>query len=155
MTEPRKDTASIFIKAAAEKAYQALTAQSSIREWKAPVGMHMEIFHYNPRVGGTYRIALRYKDQKIKGKSSDNLDMVNGKFLELVPVKKIVEAVRFESTDPLFAGEMIMTTELATEKGGTRVTLIAEQIPPGITPEDHAAGMDSSLENLKVFLESV
>jgi uncharacterized protein YndB with AHSA1/START domain len=152
MTETRIDSESLFIKAPAEKVYRALTGQAAIRQWKAPEGMYMEIFHYNPMVNGTYRVALCYNDPNAKGKSTDNTDRVNGKFLELDPAKKIVEAIRFESSDPAFTGEMIMTTELTPEKGGTRVTFTAEQVPEGISPEDHARGMHSSLENLAQFL---
>jgi hypothetical protein len=35
---------------------------------EGPAGMHMEIFHYNVNVGGTYRLALCYDDKKAKGK---------------------------------------------------------------------------------------
>jgi hypothetical protein len=63
-----------------------------------------------------------------------------------------VEAIRFDSPDPMFAGEMIMTTELAPEKGGTLVTFTAEQVPEGITHDDHIKGMESSLENLAGFI---
>jgi uncharacterized protein YndB with AHSA1/START domain len=114
--------------------------------------MHMEIFHYNVNAGGTYRIALRYDDKKAKGKAGDNSDIVNGRFVELFPGKKIVEVVSFDSPDPAFAGEMVMTTELQAEKGGTLVTLTAEQVPEGITHEDHVKGMESSLENLGRYM---
>jgi uncharacterized protein YndB with AHSA1/START domain len=152
MSDPRIDTVSILIKATPAKIYRALTEQSAIRQWKAPAGMHMEIFHYNVNVGGTYRIALRYDDKKAKGKAGDNSDIVNGRFVELFPGKKIVEVVTFDSPDPAFAGEMIITTELKAEKGGTLVTLTAEQVPEGITQEDHIKGMESSLENLAKFI---
>jgi uncharacterized protein YndB with AHSA1/START domain len=152
MSETRIDTASLLVKAPPAKIYRALTEQSAIRQWKAPAGMHMEIFHYNVNVDGTYRVALRYDDKKVMGKAGDNSDIINGRFLELVPGKKIVEAVRFDSADPLFAGEMIMTTELNPEKGGTLVTFTAEQVPEGIAHSNHIKGMESSLENLAEFI---
>jgi uncharacterized protein YndB with AHSA1/START domain len=152
MSDQRIDTASLLIKATPVKIYRALTEQSAIREWKAPTGMQMEIFHYNVNEGGTYRVALRYDDKKAKGKAGDNSDVVNGRFLELVPGKKIVEAIRFDSPDPAFSGEMIMTTELTPEKGGTLVTFTAEQVPEGITHEDHIKGMESSLGHLGHYM---
>ena len=78
---------------------------------------------------------------------------MKGRFLELVADHKIVEAISFDTSDPAFAGEMIMTTELVSEKGATRVTFTATQVPPGITEADHSAGMNSSLENLAHFTE--
>jgi uncharacterized protein YndB with AHSA1/START domain len=149
----RIDTASRLIKASPSNIYKALTTQSALMKWKAPEGMRMEIFHYNFRVEGTYRLALIYNDRKAKGKTGANSDIVKGRFLELVPDHKIVEAITFESPDPSFAGEMIMTTELVSEKGATRVTFTATNVPEGITAEDHSAGMNSSLENLARFTE--
>ncbi|MES2006300.1 MAG: SRPBCC domain-containing protein [Bacteroidota bacterium] len=151
--EPRIDTASRLIKASPSKIYKALTTQSDLMQWKAPDGMRMEIFHYNFRVDGTYRMALYYKDRSAKGKTGGNSDIVKGKFIELVTDHKIVEAISFDSPDPTFAGELIMTTELVSEKGATRVTFTATHVPGGIAPEDHATGMNSSLENLAKFTE--
>ena len=151
--EPRIDTASRLIKASPAKIYKALTTQADLLQWKAPEGIRMEIFHYNFRVDGTYRLALYYKDRSAKGKTGSNSDMVKSRFLELVPDHKIVEAITFDSSDKTFAGEMIMTTELTSEKGATKVTFSAAHVPTGITPEDHATGMNSSLENLAKFTE--
>lgn len=68
MTDDRKDTASLLIKASAAKIYQALTEQSAIRQWKTPQGMYMEIFHYYARPDDTCRIALCY-EQKVSESS--------------------------------------------------------------------------------------
>lgn len=115
--------------------------------------MRMEIFDYHFRVDGTYRLALYYNDRTAKGKTGSNSDMVKGRFLELAPDHTIVEVVEFDSPDSAFAGEMIMTTKLAQEQDATRVTFSATNVPPGISSEDHAAGMNSSLENLAKFVE--
>lgn len=155
MSETRTDTTSRLIRATAPKIWDALTRQSALRQWKAPTGMHLEIFHYNARVDGTYRVALRYENASTKGKSGENADIVNGRFLEMEPNKKIVEAVRFESDDPAFGGQMIVTTDLAQEKGGTRVTFTAENVPPAISQEEHIKGMGSSLELLDAFVVSI
>jgi hypothetical protein len=37
--------------------------------------------------------------------------------------------------------------------GGTRVDFIAEDVPEGISAEDHAAGLESSLANLAAYVE--
>jgi hypothetical protein len=63
-------------------------------------------------------------------------------------------SVLFESGDPAFAGEMIMTWTFDPAPGGTRVTIVAEQVPAAISAEDHAAGLSSSLENLARDMES-
>jgi hypothetical protein len=46
-----------------------------------------------------------------------------------------------------------MTWSVARANGGTEVELRADDVPSGITAEDHAAGLASSLENLARYLE--
>ena len=64
----------------------------------------------------------------------------------------MVQSATFKSSDPAFAGEMIITWSLAAAPGGTDVTVTADNVPAGISAEDHAAGLASSLENLAKFL---
>jgi Activator of Hsp90 ATPase homolog 1-like protein len=68
--------------------------------------------------------------------------------------KKIVEVVEFESGDPAFAGEMRITVSFVDTDGGTEVTLLFEDIPKGISPEDNERGAKSSLEKLAALLEA-
>lgn len=60
---------------------------------------------------------------------------------------------RFERLD-LRAGTMTMTWEVAPTDGGTRVDITAVDVPDGISPEDHAAGLNSSLGNLVDYLKA-
>lgn len=76
-----------------------------------------------------------------------------GEFLELVPSKRIVQRIVFESENPAFAGAMTMTWNLDEVSGGTKVTIVCENVPAGIRQEDHEAGMSSTLANLAAFLE--
>ena len=48
---------------------------------------------------------------------------------------------------------MTMTWQVAAVGGGTRVDIIAEDVPDGISAEDHAAGLASSLTKLTAYLE--
>jgi hypothetical protein len=70
-----------------------------------------------------------------------------------VPGARVVQAVDFVSDDPAFAGTMTMTWQLSAVAEGTRVEVRAEDVPTGISAEDHAAGMASSLANLAEYLE--
>lgn len=87
------------------------------------------------------------------GKTTDDADIFEGRFVELIPNEKIVEAVEFESADPALAGTMTVTTLLTPVRDGTKVTFVAENVPRGISEADHKAGMDSSLRNLANLLE--
>ena len=55
-----------------------------------------------------------------RGKTTGDTDTYHGRFVELVPDEKIVEAIEFETQDPSFAGEMTMTVTLADVNGSTR-----------------------------------
>ena len=71
-----------------------------------------------------------------------------------MPGVRVVQAVEFVSDDPAYAGTMMMTWEITAVRDGTRVDVIAEGVPDGITAADHAAGIASSLENLAEYLEA-
>jgi hypothetical protein len=64
------------------------------------------------------------------------------------PPHRIVEAVTFVTTDPAFFGEMTLTTTFEEVSGGTAVTLVFENLPPGLRAEDNEAGSRLSLEQL-------
>jgi hypothetical protein len=49
---------------------------------------------------------------------------------------------------------MTLRWELRRVDGGTRITVCAVNVPDGISPEDRAAGMASSLADLAANLES-
>ena len=70
-----------------------------------------------------------------------------------MPNDRVVQAVDFESDDPAFAGTMTMTWAVQASDHGTLVEFIADDVPVGISAEDHAAGMTSSLEQLAGYLE--
>jgi hypothetical protein len=48
---------------------------------------------------------------------------------------------------------MTMTWELFPAQEGTRVVVRADDVPAGISADDHTAGMQSSLANLADFVE--
>jgi hypothetical protein len=66
---------------------------------------------------------------------------------------RVVQAVDFVSDQPGYAGTMSMTWEVAPIGTGTRVEIRADNVPDGISAEDHAAGLASSLANLATYLE--
>lgn len=87
-----------------------------------------------------------------QGKTSEKEDRFTARFIELVPPRKIVQAVIFDSDDPAFSGEMIMEVNLEAEGAGTKVTITFRNIPPGIRPADNEAGTQMSLEKLARYV---
>jgi len=150
----RTDTGSRLIKASAETIYRALVDPEAVASWRPPQGMRAEILAFEPREGGTFRMAFIYEDAGSHGKTSDNADVFEGRFVELVPDRRVVEVVEFESDDPAFAGAMRIVTTLEPVAGDTRVTVSCEDVPPGISEDDHRQGIASSLANLAAFTES-
>jgi hypothetical protein len=73
--------------------------------------------------------------------------------IDMVPGVQVVQAVDFVSDDPRYSGTMTMTWELSRAEAGTRIEIRAEDVPDGISADDHAAGLRSSLENLAAYVE--
>jgi Activator of Hsp90 ATPase homolog 1-like protein len=48
---------------------------------------------------------------------------------------------------------MTMSWEITAVDGGTRVDITADDVPDGISAEDHARGLASSLANLAKHVE--
>lgn len=148
----RIDRASRTIEASPAAIYRAHLDPDALAVWRAPEGMRGEVYSFDPREGGRYRMALVYVAGG-QGKTTGKADVFEGRFLELVSDRRIVEQVRFETDDAAFAGAMTITTTFTAVDGGTRVDVAISDVPPGISAEDHQAGMDSSLANLAAFVE--
>jgi uncharacterized protein YndB with AHSA1/START domain len=91
----RTDRGSRRIEAEPGRIYQAMTDPQAIVSWRPPKGMKGEMLAFDAREGGAYRMTLIYEDQSIQGKSSSNVDVVEGRFQEFVPGKRMVEVVTF------------------------------------------------------------
>lgn len=70
------------------------------------------------------------------------------RFVELAPACRIVEAVNFHTTDPALFGEMTIEVRFEEVSGGTEVTFLCTNLPPGLRAEDNEAGSRLSLEQL-------
>lgn len=150
----RIDSASRLISATPDALYAAFTEPGAMEQWLPPSGMTGTMFHFDFREGGSYRTRLTYAEPHVgRGKSSKNSDGVEVRVTRLEEGRRIEEEVTFESADPAFFGVMRMTWTFEPELAGTRVTVRAENVPEGIRPEVHEAGLNSSLENLAGFTE--
>jgi len=147
----RTDSASRLIDASPQRLYAAFTDPAALAVWLPPTGMTGAFEWFDPTPGGGYKMRLTYEGAGI-GKTTDDSDVVDARFVELTPDERVVQEVDFESDDPAFAGTMVMTWSVEPVEGGTLVTFRADDVPPGISAEDHAAGFAASLENLAAFL---
>jgi len=150
----RTDSAARVVRAEPERIFAALIHAEALAEWLPPDGMSGRFERFDVRPGGSYRLVLTYDDASSgRGKATPDSDIVEARFVEVVPNVRVVQAVDFVSDDPAFAGMMTITWELSEADEGTRVQVRADDVPAGISPEDHTAGLASSLANLAAFVE--
>lgn len=150
----RIDSASRLISATPTAVYRAFAAPGAMEQWIPPSNMTGTMLHFDFREGGSYRMRLTYAEpQKGRGKSSEDSDEVEVRLTKLEDGQRIEQEVTFESEDPAFSGIMRMIWTFQSEEDGTLVTVRAENVPEGIRPEDHEAGLNSSLKNLAGFVE--
>lgn len=151
----RTDRASRVITAPIDRVFDALVDRDALLAWLPPAGMTAKFERFDPRPGGSYRLVLTYADSaEAPGKSSADSDIVDARYVEIVPNVHVIQAVDFVSDDPAFAGTMTMTWAVESMDGGTRVDVVADHVPDGISADDHAAGLASSLENLATYAET-
>ena len=111
---------------------------------------------FDARPGGSYRLVLTFDDPAAApGKATANSDIVEARFIDITPGVRVVQEVDFVSDDPDYAGTMTMTWEVEEDGDGTRIRITAHDVPDGITAEEHAEGLSSSLANLAGYLERV
>lgn len=150
----RTDTASAVVAADPDQIFAALLDETALLKWLPPADMVARFEHFDMRPGGFYRMVLTYRDSnRAEGKSSPGTDVVEVRIVAIVPGQRLVQAVNFDSDDPCYSGIMTMTWLVTAVDGGTRIDLSAEHVPPGISVEEHATGMNSSLSNLAEYLK--
>jgi uncharacterized protein YndB with AHSA1/START domain len=150
----RTDTASRVIAASPDRVYAALVDPDALAAWLPPDGMSGTFERFDARPGGSYRMVLTYADASTAvGKATADSDIVEARFVDIVPGVRVVQAVDFVSEDSAYAGTMTMTWEVSSVDAGTRVDVRADDVPAGISAEDHAAGLASSLANLAAQVE--
>ena len=151
---PRTDRASRVMAAPAGRVWAALVDPGALLAWLPPGEMAGRFERFDARPGGSYRMVLTYPDASgAPGKATADSDIVEARFVDIVPGERVIQAVDFFSDDPAYAGTMTMTWEVTAVDVGTRVDIVAEDVPDGISAEDHAAGLASSLANLAAYVE--
>jgi uncharacterized protein YndB with AHSA1/START domain len=144
-----------IIRASRPIIYRAFVDAESVLRWLPPEGMRGEMISFDPRVGGSFSMSLIYlhPEHRVAGKSAEDRDTFQGRFAELIPDERIVWEVDFESQDATMAGRMRISWDLRDVMTGTDVSVLTENIPPGIRPEDNELGCQSSLAKLAALVE--
>ena len=136
------------------RVWAALVDPEALVAWVPPGDMTGRLARFDARPGGSYRMVLTYADPSgAPGKATAESDIVEARFIDIVPGQRVVQAVDFVSDDPAYAGTMTMTWEVTAVEAGTRVDIVADGVPDGISAADHAAGIASSLAKLAAYVE--
>lgn len=153
---PRVDRASRLVAADAARVFAALIDPAALERWLPPSGMSGRFEHFDARQGGSYRLVLSYDDaENAPGKTTSDSDVSELRFVTIEPNERLVQTVEFVSDDPAFSGTMTMTWVLRQQGDATTVEVSAEDVPAGISAEDHVAGLTSSLVNLAEYLDAL
>lgn len=151
----RTDRVSRLINAPLAWVYRALVDPEIVRQWLPPGSARIEIDEFDARPGGAIDMTLIFDSAEgVRRKRTENTDVVRGQFLVLETDRRVSQSYIFDSADPAFAGVMTMTWVLEPSGAGTQVTVTAEDVPMGISAEDHEKGMSLSLEKLAALATS-
>lgn len=155
MSGKRIDRAERAISAPATEIHRAFVEAAMLEKWLPPHGMSAEVHQINPVEGGGYEMSLYHEGATptVTGKTSEREDRFRVVFDELRPGRHIIQRVTFEAPDPRFAGTMKQTWRFVQDHQKIVVSVACEDVPPGIRPEDHSVGLNSSLENLAAVVE--
>lgn len=149
----RTDEADLLIDASSARVFTALLDPDALVRWLPPGGMTGRMERFEPRPGGRYRMILRYDDPAAEeGKSGGGEDVVEATFVEIEQGERVIQDVEFASDDPAFGGVMRMSWLVTAEGDRARVTIRAENVPEGVSEQDHLTGLRSSLQNLSALV---
>jgi len=142
------------INAVREKVYKALIDKEALQIWRVPDSMRSHIHSFDGRIGGFFLISLTYDSQSGKGKSTENTDIYTGRFIEIIPNEKVVEAGEFVTVDSNLKGKMIITITLKDSNSGSYLLALHEGLPRGVSASDNEIGWREALTKLKALVES-
>lgn len=140
------------IRAPRARVFTALTTAADYQRWNVPDNMTSVVHEFDARQGGKFRVSLTYTDQST-GKSSAHTDTYAGVFTELVPNTKLVQEIRFETTNAALQAPMRITFALLDDVKGTLLAARHEGVPSVVRPEDNQKGWSMSLAKLARICE--
>ncbi len=127
-----------------EKVYRAFLDPDAYARWLPPDGFTGKVHEMDARVGGGFRMSFT-------NFTAGNSHFFRGRYVELVPGKRIVHIDTFE--DPLPPGDMTVTIELKAVSVGTEISIEQSGIPDMIPLDACYHGWQESLASLARLVE--
>jgi len=126
------------------KVYRAFLEADALAKWLPPNGFTCTVHHFEPRVGGTFKMSFR-------NFTTGNGHSFGGEYVELVANERLRYTDKFD--DPNLPGEMQVTVALKKVSVGTEVNIEQAGIPDIIPLEACYLGWQESLRNLAKLVE--
>jgi uncharacterized protein YndB with AHSA1/START domain len=123
--------------------YSALTEPDTLAEWWGPLGFTAPSVEFDPRVGGTYRIAMQPPD--------GDLFYLSGEFREVHPPARLTYTFRWDPPAP-DDRETVATLVLEDRGEATQVHLIQTGFATEARRALHEAGWTEGFERLEQVL---
>jgi uncharacterized protein YndB with AHSA1/START domain len=127
-----------------EKVYRAFLEADAMAKWLPPNGFTCTVHHFEPKVGGTFRMSFR-------NFTTGHAHSFGGDFVELVPGERLRYTDKFD--DPNLPGLIEVTVSLKKVSVGTEIEITQSGIPDVIPPEACYLGWQESLRNLARLVE--
>ncbi len=132
------------LKSSPEKIYRAFLDADALARWLPPYGFLCRVAHFEPKVGGTFRMSF-------VNFGTGNGHSFSGEYLELAPGKRLRYTDRFD--DPNLPGTLTVTVDLRQVLCGTELNVVQEGIPEAIPTEMCYLGWQESLAQLAHLVE--
>ena len=126
------------------KVYRAFLDAEAMAKWIPPFGFICQVQHFEPRVGGTFRMSFR-------NFGTGSAHSFGGEYLELVPDTLIRYTDRFD--DPNLPGVLEVSVSLKPVLCGTELSVVQSGIPDVIPLEMCYLGWQESLAQLAQLVE--
>ena len=133
------------LRATPDRTYRAFLDADALAKWLPPNGFTCKVHSLDAKVGGSYRMSFT----NFTTKKSHSF---GGKYLELVPGKRLRYSDRFE--DPNLPGEMITTVDITPVSCGVELNVVQEGVPAVIPAEMCYLGWQDSLMLLAKLVEA-
>ncbi len=132
------------LKAPPERVYKAFLDPDALSRWLPPNGFLCKVFHLEPKVGGTFKMAFTQF-------SSGHGHSLGGEYLELVPNELLRYTDVFD--DPNLTGTIEVTVKLKAVSCGTEINITQAGVPEVIPAEMCYLGWQESLQHLAMLVE--
>lgn len=132
------------LRASPEKVYRAFLDGDAMSKWLPPHGYTCKVHHFEPQVGGTFRMAFT-------NFTNGQTHTFGGEYLELVPNERVRYTDKFD--DPNLPGEIRVTVTLRKVTCGTDLDIVQEGVPAVIPAESCYVGWQDSLNQLATLVE--